>query len=132
MSFNPFARSICAMTTHTLLSEYLTAYNNHDVDKIVRFLHPNCRVTFNDQVWKQGIDEMRPTYEQDFLNPQASATLIEYHLDANDQNRVRALLKTHNNQLVDVTYVFETKEKHDELNDKKMTEHIIHSVKPQS
>lgn len=116
------------MTTHALLLEYLSAYNNHDINKILNFLHPNCRVMFNDQVWKQGADEMRPTYEQDFVNPQASASLIEYN---EGKDRIRALLKTQDNQLIDVTYVFETNENTDELNHRIMIEHIIHSVKKQ-
>ncbi len=110
------------MTTHALLLEYLSAFNEHDINKIVDFLHSNCRVIFNDQLWLQGIEEMRPTYEKDFLNPQANATLIEYHQDPTDSNRIRVLLKTQDNRLVDVTYVFEGK---------KMIEHIIHSVKLQ-
>jgi hypothetical protein len=117
------------MTTHALLLEYLSAYNNHDINKIVSFLHPDCRVIFNGQLVLQGIDTMRPTYEQDFLNPQASATLLEYNEDTNDQNRIRALLKIHDNRLLDVTYVFETKENEGKHNNKKMIEHIIHSIK---
>jgi hypothetical protein len=117
------------MTTHALLLEYLSAYNNHDIDKVTSFLHSDCRVLFNGQVWKQGLDAMRLTYEQDFLNPQASAILVEYNQDINDKNRIRALLKTHDNRLIDVTYVFEPKENEGKLNNKKMIEHIIHSVK---
>jgi hypothetical protein len=105
--------------SHSLLLEYLSAFNEHDINKIVDFLHPDCRVIFNDQVWVQGIEAMRPTYEKDFLNPQTSATLIEYN---EDSNRIRALLKTQDNRLIDVTYVFEGP---------KMIEHIIHSVKTQ-
>ena len=119
--------SYLIMTTSILLSEYLSAYNNHDIDKIVSFLHSDCRVLFNGEVWVQGIDAMRPTYEKDFLNPQASATLIESTQDKNDENRIRALLKTHDNQLIDVTYVFEIKDDDDKHN-KKMIEHIIHSI----
>jgi hypothetical protein len=117
------------MTTSALLSEYLSAYNNHDIDKIVSFLHADCRVLFNDQVWVQGIPAMRSTYEQDFLNPQASATLIECTQDKNDEDRIRASLKTHDNRLIDVTYVFKTKDE-DGKSNKKMIEHIIHSVQP--
>jgi len=119
------------MTTHTLLLEYLSAFNEHDINKIVNFLHPDCRVIFNGQLWLQGIEALRPTYEKDFLNPQTSATLIEYHQDTTDSNRIRALLKTQDNRLIDVTYVFEANENQDELNRKKMIEHIIHSVKSQ-
>ncbi len=111
------------MTIHALLLEYISAYNKHDINKIVNFLHPNCCVIFNDQVILQGIEAMRPTYEKDFLNPQANATLVDYHLDISDENRIRTLLKTDDNRVIDVTYVFE-------MNDnKKMIEHIIHSVK---
>jgi len=113
------------MTTHTLLLEYLSAYNKHDINKILNFLHPNCRVIFNGQLVLEGIEAIRPTYEKDFLNPQASVTLVEYHLDPNDQNRIRALLKTDDNRLIDVTYVFDTED------NEKMIEHIIHSVKSQ-
>ena len=108
------------MTSQSLLLEYLSAFNEHDINKIVDFLHPDCRVIFNDQLWLQGIEAMRPTYEKDFLNPQSSATLIEYHQDPADSNRIRALLKTQDNRLIDVTYVFQGK---------KMIEHIIHSVR---
>jgi hypothetical protein len=111
------------MTTHALLLEYLSAYNKHDINKIVNFLHPDCRVIFNGQVVLQGIEAMQPTYEKDFLNPQANANLVDYHLDISDQNRIRTLLKMDDNRVIDVTYVFE-------MNDnKKMIEHIIHSVK---
>jgi hypothetical protein len=123
--------SICTMTSHALLLEYLSAYNNHDSNKIISFLHPDCRVLFNGQVWKQGIEAIRPTYEQEFLNPQTNATLVECTQDENDADRIRALLKTNDNRLIDVTYVFETKKNQDEVNNKKMIEHIIHSVKPQ-
>jgi hypothetical protein len=117
------------MTTHALLLEYLSAYNEHDVNKIVSFLHPDCRVIFNGQVVLQGVEAMRPTYEHDFLNSQAHATLVESNQEANNQDRSRVLLKLHDNRLIDVTYVFETKENDDNINKKQMIEHIIHSVK---
>ena len=116
------------MTTHALLLEYLSAYNNHDVNKIISFLHPDCRVIFNGQVVLQGIDAMRPTYEQDFLNPQASATVVKYPEETNDQDRIRVVLKTHDNRVLDVTYVFEPKEDDAEISRKRMIEHIIHSL----
>ncbi|CAF2783523.1 unnamed protein product [Rotaria sp. Silwood2] len=119
------------MTIHGLLLEYLSAYNNHDINKIVSFLHPDCRVIFNDQLAIQGAAAMRPTYEKDFLNPQASATLLEYHEDTNNKDRIRVLLKTQDNRLIDVTYIFEMKKDDDKLNNEKMIEHIIHSVKLQ-
>ena len=56
------------MTTHALLLEYLSAFNEHDINKIVNFLHPDCRVIFDGQLWLQGIEALRPTYEKDFLN----------------------------------------------------------------
>ncbi|CAF1454372.1 unnamed protein product [Adineta steineri] len=117
------------MTTYALLSEYLSAYNQHDVNKIIDFLHPNCRVIFNDQIVLQGVDAMRPTYEHDFLNPNASATIIEHNQDLDEQDRIRVVLKTNDNRLIDVTYVFETKENDDKIHRKKMIEHIIHSLK---
>ncbi len=119
------------MTTHALLLEYLSAYNEHDVSKIVSFLHPDCRVIFNGQVVLQGVEAMRPTYEHDFLNSQAHATLVESNQETNNQDRIRVLLKLHDNRLIDVTYVFETKENDDNINKKQMIEHIIHSVKSQ-
>jgi hypothetical protein len=117
------------MTTHALLLEYLSAYNEHDVNKIVSFLHPDCRVIFNGQVVLQGVEAMRPTYEHDFLNSQAHATLVESNQEANNQDRSRVLLKMNDNRLIDVTYVFETKENDDNINKKQMIEHIIHSIK---
>jgi len=117
------------MTTHALLLEYLSAYNEHDVNKIVSFLHPDCRVIFNGQVVLQGVEAMRPTYEHDFLNSQAHATLVESNQETNNQDRIQVLLKLHDNRLIDVTYVFETKENDDNINKKQMIEHIIHSVK---
>ncbi|CAF0910042.1 unnamed protein product [Rotaria sordida] len=119
------------MTIHSLLLEYLSAYNKHDINKIVNFLHPNCRVIFNDQLVLQGVEAMRPTYESDFLNPQANVTLLEYHEDTNNKDRIRVLLKTHDNRLIDVTYIFEMKNNDEEFNNAKMIEHIIHSVKSQ-
>ncbi|CAF4013705.1 unnamed protein product [Adineta steineri] len=72
---------------------------------------------------------MRPTYEHDFLNPNASATIIEHNQDLDEQDRIRVVLKTNDNRLIDVTYVFETKENDDKSHKKQMIEHIIHSLK---
>lgn len=124
------ARSdIYLMTTLALFLEYLSAYNKHDINEIVSFLHPDCIVIYNNQVAMKGVDAMRPSYENDFLNPQASATLLEHHEDPEHDDRIRVLLKTHNNQLVEVTYVFEEKKLDAEGQKVKMIEHIIHSVK---
>ena len=117
------------MTTRVLFLDYLSAYNEHDINKIITFLHPDCRVIYNDQVVLQGAEAMRPTYEHDFLDPQARATLLECNEEADNQDRIRALFQTHDNRLIDVTYIFETKENDDKISKKQMVEHIIHSVK---
>ena len=110
------------MTVKDLLLEYLSAYNGHDVDKVISFLHPDCRVMYEGQVWVQGIDALRLTYEKDFCRPQAKATLLEYRPVTND-GCIRVLLETDDHRRIDVTYVFNTKEKPE-----RMIEHIIHSL----
>jgi hypothetical protein len=110
------------MTLENRLLEYLSAYNSHDVNKLISFLHPDCRVIYEGQVWVQGIDGLRPTYEKDFTRPQAKATLLEYRPVTNDEC-IRVLIETDDQRRIDVTYVFNTKEKPE-----KMIEHIIHSL----
>ncbi|CAF4732861.1 unnamed protein product [Rotaria sp. Silwood1] len=105
--------------------------NGRGDNSAISFLHPNCRVIFNGQVAIEGAEAMRPTYENDFLSPQASAIILEYHEDTNNKDRIRVLLKTHDNRLIDVTYIFEMKKTDEEVNSQKMIEHIIHSVKCQ-
>lgn len=116
------------MTLRFLLMEYLAAYNEHNVDKIASFLHPDCRVIYNGQLVIQDAAAMKPTYEKDFLDSQAYATMVEYHEDINTEDRARLLLKTHDHRLIDVTYVFDTKSNECNVNNNKMIEHIIHSV----
>ena len=110
------------MSIRDLLLEYFSAFNEHNINKILEFLHEDCRVIFNDQVVLQGIDAIRPTYEKDFLNPQTAVTLVEYTEDPANPNCARVLLKLHDHRLIDVTYVFDP-------HGKKMVEHVIHSVK---
>ena len=110
------------MTVKDVLLEYISAYNRHDLEKVISFLQPDCRVIFDGQVWVQGIDALRSTYEKDFTRPQASATILEYRPTSND-DCVRVLFETDDQRRVDVTYVFNTKEKPE-----KMLEHIIHSL----
>ncbi|CAF4542140.1 unnamed protein product, partial [Rotaria magnacalcarata] len=38
---------------------YISAYNEHDINKIVSFLHPDCRVIFDGQVIMTGVEAMR-------------------------------------------------------------------------
>ncbi|CAF4072482.1 unnamed protein product, partial [Rotaria magnacalcarata] len=51
--------------------------------------------------------------------------------DTNNKDRIHVVFKTHDNRLVDVTYIFELKKDDDEFHNQKMIEHIIHSVKHQ-
>ncbi|CAM4816326.1 unnamed protein product, partial [Rotaria magnacalcarata] len=110
---------------------YISAYNEHDINKIVSFLHPDCRVIFDGQVIMTGVEAMRPSYEHDFLNSQAYAIILECNEDTNNKDRIHVVFKTHDNRLVDVTYIFELKKDDDEFHNQKMIEHIIHSVKHQ-
>lgn len=109
------------MSIRNLLLEYFSAFNEHNINRILEFLHEDCRVIFNGQVILQGIDAIRPTYEKDFLDPRTAVTLVEYTDDSTDSNRARVLLELHDHRRIDVTYVFES-------NRKKMIEHIIHSI----
>ena len=116
------------MTIHALILEYFSAYNEHDINKIVSFLHPDCRVIFDGQVIMTGVEAMRPYYEHDFLNSQANAIILECNEDTNNKDRIHVVFRTHDNRLVDVTYIFELKNDDNEFHNQKMIEHIIHSV----
>ncbi|CAF1126178.1 unnamed protein product [Adineta ricciae] len=99
------------MSRITALQDYLSSYNAHDITKINDFLHPKCRVIFNGHLVLDGAEAMRHTY------------------DNGDEDRIRALIRTtHNNHLIDVTYVFEPNENGDGNSKQRMIEHIIHSV----
>ncbi|CAF1125478.1 unnamed protein product [Adineta ricciae] len=117
------------MSRITALQDYLSSYNAHDITKIIDFLHPKCRVVFNGHLVLDGAEAMRHTYEQDFCNSNASAILLEHSYDNGDEDRIRALIRTtHDNHLIDVTYVFEPNENGDGNSKQRMIEHIIHSV----
>lgn len=104
-----------------LFINYLSAYNEHDLEKILTFLDPNCRVIYDGKVWVEGLDALKSTYEKDFLNPNAKATIVEYR--SKEVDRIHVCLETDDQRLIDVTYVFDLKG-----NSQKMIEHLIHSV----
>lgn len=101
-----------------LLRDYLSSFNDRDIEKTISFLDSNCRVVIDGQVVLQGIESLRPLYEKDFSNPDLNVTLVESNPDVNNPNNIRTLLKLGTNRFVDVTYVF---------NGEKMIEHVIHS-----
>ncbi|UJR10856.1 hypothetical protein I4U23_015044 [Adineta vaga] len=117
------------MKTYDRLLDYLSAYNHHDINKIISFLHPDCCVIFNGQMVLRGAEAMRPTYEKDFQSSNAGVTLLEHSYENNDHHRIRALLRTtHDDRLIDVTYVFESNGNGVNITEKRMIEHLIHSV----
>lgn len=55
-----------AAAAEAALRRYLDAYNAHDLEAVLSYLHPNCEVVYKGSVVARGRDAMAPSYQRDW------------------------------------------------------------------